>query len=503
MITTQDLNHPSSTVRSMDGSLVAASQMLFASNQATDKKLLIVIQYYDGDRQQTEELCDLIADLERIRNKAADVMLFCRNDTRINVSIGTVNRLRDKFDTVYVERSRRIGAAGYPYGPNEMFYDLMCKVGKGAKMREKYFAVLNLASDCCPTRPGWVTEITKEYRVAQQNGKLILGHFCDDHPTPHVNGVAVYSTDLLAKIGETKLMGGPATSPYDLHLGKTFLPLAHNSNLIYLEFQRPTIKAVDLFSAKKNGVVPAIFHGVKDSSARSIVRATHITLSASGVADNTVFTYFDTVDQIDANGQREQIELWKSAWSSSGFNPVVLGLREVKRNPLYAKFLAAVEALPTANPKQYELNCFLRWLALDSMGGGLMSDYDVLPSRLVPSEVPESIKPGMFNVFQIHNACPSLVYADRKALATWMKYIIGYKVRPEDTHDGKPHVSDQSIVQYAEANDTFVNGVDKTTNFGNTDWKAAAAVHFSSGSVAQHRPGMSKQLAMREFLQGI
>ena len=31
------------------------------------------------------------------------------------------------------------------------------------------------------------------------------------------------------------------------------------------------------------------------------------------------------------------------------------------------------------NSVKYELNCYLRWLALAEEGGGLLIDYDILP----------------------------------------------------------------------------------------------------------------------------
>lgn len=51
------------------------------------------------------------------------------------------------------------------------------------------------------------------------------------------------------------------------------------------------------------------------------------------------------------------------------------------KHPRFAEFVALYYMLPTANPKHYEVSCYLRYLALASMGGGWMVDYAAPPLR--------------------------------------------------------------------------------------------------------------------------
>ena len=46
----------------------------------TPRKLLIVLNYWNGDREMMKTLADLICDLETKRNELADILFFRRWD---------------------------------------------------------------------------------------------------------------------------------------------------------------------------------------------------------------------------------------------------------------------------------------------------------------------------------------------------------------------------------------------------------------------------------------
>lgn len=482
-------------------SLPAAS--ITTAAPSIEKKLLVVLQYWEGDRARVEQQAHLIADLERVPNKNADIMLYARHDAGA-FDISAIQRLQSKFGTVHQVRCRR-RASGYPYGANEMFYDLLDIMSNNAGYSNRYYAFLNLESDCCPTRPGWTEELIKAYRTAEIDGKLMIGHR-NKTPAPHMNGVGVYAVDIQRRLGTMQMIGGPAQHAYDIYLAPRIMPVADDTPLIALDFQRPTISAEDLFAPRKEGVVPALFHGVKDESAFAIVRSKFVTLDGQiDLTHKTVFTYFDAVPEIDANEQKAQIELWKEAWKSRGWNPIVLTWIDARKHSLYEEFENAVKVFPTVNPKKYELSCFLRWLALEQAGGGLMSDYDCVPGRLMPRDLEDvRSESGVMHVLQSNEttAVPACVYADRTALRKWIKYVMTYKPSSEDKENGSAHISDQSIVTVASAEKkTFVKKHKMVLEFGEPDYKTGYAIHFANSACSKFKPGNAKSRCMLEYLR--
>ncbi|KAJ3489199.1 hypothetical protein NLG97_g6042 [Lecanicillium saksenae] len=97
-----------------------------------------------------------------------------------------------------------------------------------------------------------------------------------------------------------------------------------------------------------------------------------------------IYCYYDALDKIDAAGNdtdNELLLMWRRAWWARGFKPLILGPDEAQGNPLYSK----LDTMQVGAELKKDL---LRWLAWDTMDGGLLSqpilfpmgtDYDFLP----------------------------------------------------------------------------------------------------------------------------
>ncbi|KAH0498573.1 hypothetical protein TgHK011_005824 [Trichoderma gracile] len=78
-----------------------------------------------------------------------------------------------------------------------------------------------------------------------------------------------------------------------------------------------------------------------------------------------------TKDERDA--ENELLLTWRRAWWAQGFRPVVLGAVDARNNPSYEQF----KTMTASSELKADL---IRWLAWDTVNGGILSDFTVLPA---------------------------------------------------------------------------------------------------------------------------
>jgi len=180
-------------------------------NKKQARKLLIVINYYDGDRLMAKTLAELIADLEPKRNEKADILFYRRYDAEQMPNL-LIDKMTDKFEKCKQLKCRRMNAVGYPYGPNEMFYDLLERMNN-PEWQTDYYAFLNMEADCVPLSPGWIDRLLEEFGEAYNDGKFAVGHVVPVNPGQHLNGAALYSSDFWQRAGGMNMIGGQQLLP--------------------------------------------------------------------------------------------------------------------------------------------------------------------------------------------------------------------------------------------------------------------------------------------------
>jgi hypothetical protein len=445
-----------------------------------------------------------MTDLQPERCKIADLLLFRRNDAR-QLNDGITQPLLAKFDFVHQRRCRRMNATGYPQGCNEMFYDLLEMI-RAEEWKQNYFAFLNLETDCVPLNPNWIQILSDEYKQLNIQGATAVGHVCEG-PVEHLNGCAMYSIDFWETAGQLDLIGGPANVAYDIQKRGNIMPHAKDTPLMLLDFNRKTISASDLFGLTKAGVKPVFFHGTKDESARIAVRAFFIEKKGlKDLANRTISTFCEVVPGINNAEQKHCIDIWRDTWQAAGWNTVVNTLYDALKHPLYKQIVDKSSRMPSVNPPGYDLACYLRWLAFDYQGGGVHSDYDVLPRRkFSPERFP--IIQG-FTCMQYRNrdggevVVPSLVSSDREGLKTWIQYILDTPEIGDHLINGKPHMSDMYVLNRA-LKEPWLKRQDLCRDVGEDGWMESHAVHFSHGACTKYSPGTPKSLVMLQFVRSV
>lgn len=149
-----------------------------------------------------------------------------------------------------------------------------------------------------------------------------------------------------------------------------------------------------------------------------------------------VYTYYDNVfDKLEGiDSQARLVELWKNNWASRGWKPVVLSKEDAKKHPNYKKYLKRFKSYKTSNHPDYELACFLRWVALANLGGGYMMDYDVFNYGFKGCDETKL-------TFFAKDLVPCAVYSSQQDLEKLLDLFMRYD-GPTD------HISDQNVIAY-------------------------------------------------------
>lgn len=238
------------------------------------KKILLALQYWDGDREQALKLARFIASMEPRHSEIADFMFICRFDSSIDLD--TVQEVSRKFN-VYTHKSRR-QAKGWPYGCNELWFDTMTRIYelKAAKKMPDYKAVLTFEADCSPLVPDWIAQLSAEW---DKRKVTVLGHLSDcgggHWDGWHINGNALFSGDMDFLKQIRSLAGCRANSGWDLILAPRFKKMGWSgTEKIVSKYGRKDVCSLAEYETMlTDGTV--LLHGFKNDSLLKLVKARH------------------------------------------------------------------------------------------------------------------------------------------------------------------------------------------------------------------------------------
>lgn len=152
-----------------------------------------------------------------------------------------------------------------------------------------------------------------------------------------------------------------------------------------------------------------------------------------------IYTYFDYLDAM--NEEEKLLELWAESWEYYGWKPVVLDRTVAESHPRFKEWAQKFSQYPSINPKEYELACYYRWIAMAVVDGGFMSDIDVMNYGFRP---PSHIAPN-FTLHQGH--IPSLVSASKEEYERIVNALATFNVNSAiyDYDPNRAHISDMYI----------------------------------------------------------
>jgi hypothetical protein len=164
-----------------------------------------------------------------------------------------------------------------------------------------------------------------------------------------------------------------------------------------------------------------------------------------------------------------------------GWNPVVLYDHHAKAHPLYDLLKESVSKLPTINVPEYELACYLRWLAVAARGGGFMSDYDVVNYSFKPTPIP-----SLMRIYEVHpeleEVTPSVVAGSQSGYERICAAFCAIKAEDIEYRISETaHVSDMIVLQHL-AHKGFYVATRTVLQYGEPEWTEAPLVHYSHGS---------------------
>jgi hypothetical protein len=269
-----------------------------------------------GDIGAAVELAKLIADIEEDYRSDCFFMCVFSKKCPIDMRNACVQALSTKFKTIgYIARN---DAEGHPYGSNMLWLSALTEAEGQWNEHQKvpknrgsfpYNGVLTFEPDCVPLRKDWISALTKEWNerviaagewndeeANPEQGKNagwpkyeVMGHRDDRPGNEHINGNMILRPDIRQR--HTWVTRFTTNLGWDFCNKEQYLKVGLDTNLILQHYKRGVISRVEMPHLIKNGVSPALYHGVQGKvgqDARRFVREQLVEKGAASFAQEMV-----------------------------------------------------------------------------------------------------------------------------------------------------------------------------------------------------------------------
>ncbi len=226
------------------------------------KEGLIVLQFWQGDRDKAMRLAKFIADIEPKKRDDIDFMFMARADCSHDRA--TANYVARKFNVGLLKPQMR--AVGHPWACWVMLFSILEWLWKmkQAGTRAPYKWVLAFEPDCVPISKTWLDDLKAEWNSLNA---YVVGSETF-HWQMHLNGNAMYSCadDFLQWFVQgLTIQAVPQKEPYDIWLFPRFAQWGVGySRKIANRCGQPSMTPEEAQALMNMGLV--FVHGVKDDS---------------------------------------------------------------------------------------------------------------------------------------------------------------------------------------------------------------------------------------------
>lgn len=236
-------------------------------------KILIMLLFWAGDREQAFRLARLLADLEPQHSELADFLFVARFDAKHDSD--TVKYVSRKFN-VHTHISRR-QETGWPRGCNGSFFGGMEFVyhKMAARQIPRYKAIFNMGADSVPLDKNWLSNFCQTWDSLNRREKVyVAGALVDPNGEhPHINGDATFlSGDLeFLKWLVIRASHGNANAGWDWYLSHQFAEWGWSDiPAIISLWNTKTFETHRWDELTRAGI--KMIHGVKDFSLLDLAR---------------------------------------------------------------------------------------------------------------------------------------------------------------------------------------------------------------------------------------
>ncbi len=227
----------------------------------TPTKILVALQFWEGDRAQAAKLVNFLSDLETRHNDQADFLLVNRFDCKPLKEIAYLSR---KFNTFTYQSPR--GATGWPHGCNALAASTVTwayRMGEASKI-PLYKCVFTCEADGCPVFPDWIARMSAAWDVVSGKNPCIAGPLVTI-PAEHINGNCLINGSMEQLQWMSRQLHAVKSGGWDFVLANEFKHRGWAAIPGMLSLYNTRDYSVDRYlKLVKDGAIWV--HGVKDTS---------------------------------------------------------------------------------------------------------------------------------------------------------------------------------------------------------------------------------------------